>query len=64
MSVLTRLKRVNDVCICVCVCVFGSNLRQGFLVLDLVGPQEPEYVFGPLSDSMFNPVVMSQLFYS
>lgn len=49
-------------CVCVYVCVFQSNLRHGFLVQDLAGPQEPEHIFGPLGDSMFYPVVMPQLF--
>lgn len=50
----------NGVCVRVRVCL-RSNLRQGFLVLDLAGPQEPQHIFGPLSDSMFHPVVMPQL---
>lgn len=44
------------------MCVRLCNLREGFLVLDFAGPQEPEHIFGPLCHSMFHPVVMPQLF--
>lgn len=60
----TRLdnERVCRVCVCVCHMCVQPDLRQGFLVLDLAGPQESQHIFGPLSNSMLHSVVMPQLF--